>query len=143
MTRISKFQLTQNQFNEIREHFAFLVSSLSKTDEIENFFEEFLTKEEKIMLTKRLVLFMLLKRNYPPVAIQSALHVSYETIRTYKNQLKYKNSTFHKIIEKLLKKESVVNFFKNIEKILKPIDLALRSKTNMRARAKFVSGDWS
>ena len=142
MSRISKFHLSQNQLQEIKEHFAFLVSSLTNANEIENFFEEFLTKEEKIMLTKRLVLFMMLKRGFLPDSIQSALHVSYETVRTYQNQLKYKNSSFHQTIEKLLKRENVINFFKKIGKILKPVDLALKSKTNMKARAKFASGNW-
>src|SRR3989344_6389686 len=142
MTRISKFHLNQNQLQEIKEHFAFLISSLNNSSEIENFVEEFLTKEEKVMLTKRLVLLMMLKRNFSPSAIQSALHISYETVRTYQNQLQYKNSSFHQTIERLLKRQNVINFFKKVEKILKPIDLALSAKRNMRARAKFASGDW-
>jgi len=143
MTRISKFRLSQNQLQEIKEHFAFLISSLTSANEIENFFEEFLTKEEKIMLTKRLVLFMMIKRGFPPSIIQSTLHVSYETVRTYKNHLQYKNSSFHQTIERLLKRENVISFFKKIDKILKPLDLAIRAKSDMKARAKFASGDWN
>ena len=143
MTRISKFHLNQNQLQEIKEHFAFLISSLSNSNEIKNFLDEFLTKEEKIMLTKRLGLFMMLKRNFHSEAIKSALHVSYETVRTYQNQLQYKNSSFHQTIERLLKRENVINFFKKVEKILKPIDLAISAKRDMRARAKFASGDWT
>ena len=142
MARISKSSLNQKTVNELKDHFSFLISSLTKSEDVENFFKEFLTKEEKIMLTKRLVLFMMLKKELSPFVIQSALHVSYETVRTYQNQLEYKSPSFHKAIEKLLKRDQTIKFFKKIEKILKPIDLALKSKRDMRARAKFASGDW-
>lgn len=142
MTRVSRARLDQKRLEELKEHFSFLISSLNNSVEIENFFNEFLTEEEKIMLTKRLVLYLMLKRNYSAPEIQAALHVSYETIRTYQNQLQYKNSLFQKTIERLVKRERTKEFFEKIDKILKPLDLALRAKTDMKARAKFAFGGW-
>lgn len=143
MPRVSKARLHNERLQEIGEHFSYLISSLKTSGEIENFFTEFLTKEEKIMLAKRLVLFMMLKRDYSPSMIQSALHISYETVRNYQNQLHHKNAVFQRIIEKLVKREKTEEFFQKLEKILKPVELFLRSKTDMKARAKFASGDWS
>lgn len=143
MTRISKSRLRDNQLEEITEHFFYLISSLSKSTEIENFLNNFLTKEEKIMLTKRLVLFMMIKRNYPPHIIQNALHVSYETVRSYNDKLPMKDSLFQAIIEKLVRREKSKELWRKVDKLLKPIDLFLRAKTDMKARAKFASGDWS
>lgn len=142
MTRVSRARLDQKRLEEIKEHFSFLISSLNNSIEIENFFNEFLTEEEKIMLTKRLVLYLMLKRNYSPPDIQTALHVSYETVRTYQKQLQYKNSLFQKTIERLVKREKAKAFFEKIDKILKPLDLALRAKTDMKARAELASGSW-
>ena len=143
MTRISKSRLHDTQLKEITEHFSYLISSLNKSMEIENFLNNFLTKEEKIMLTKRLVLLMMIKRNYPPHVIQNALHVSYETVRSYNDKLPMKDSLFQTIIEKLVKREKSKEFWKKVDKFLKPIDLFIRAKNDMKARAKFAFGDWS
>lgn len=95
------------------------------------------------MLAKRLVLYMMLKVGYSPSAVQSTLHVSYETVRAYQNQLEHKNSLFFQTIERLVKRERTKAFFEKIEKMLKPVNLLLRAKTNMQARAKLASGNWS
>ncbi|MEX2028500.1 MAG: Trp family transcriptional regulator [Candidatus Curtissbacteria bacterium] len=143
MTRVSKFKLQQKEIQEINEHFLYLLSSLRNSQEIENFLEEFLSREEKMMLAKRLVLVMMIQREYSPSVIKSTLHVSYETVRNYSNQTALKSSQFKKIIDKLINRQQSKEFWQKVDKILKPVDLALRSRTNMKARAKLVSGDWS
>lgn len=142
MPRTSRFHLEQKKFQEINSHLLLLISSLNKTDEIEKFLNEFLTKEEKIMLAKRLMLFMMLKRNYSPSVIQNALHVSYETVRSYRNQLGSKDSDFQTTIDRLIKRDETRELFQKIDEMLKPLKLTLGSKRNMRSRAKFASGDW-
>ncbi len=143
MTRISKYKLPQEKIEEIRNHFSHLVASLTNAKEIESFLDEFLTQEERLMLAKRLVLLMMIKRGYSPSLIQSVLHVSYESVRTYTNQLVNKSKLFQETIAALIKREKAKEFWAKVEKLLKPIDLALRSKNDMKARAKFASGDWS
>lgn len=143
MPRVSKARLYEQRLGEIEQHFSQLVSSLTTHSAIEGFFSDFLTREEKIMLTKRLVLYMMVKRGYSPSSIQAALHVSYETVRTYNNLLASKNAIFHKIIDDLIEKEKSKEFWRKVDKALRPIELALQAKTNMKARAKLASGDWS
>ena len=143
MPRTSKFKLDKNKLNEINSHLTHMVSSLTNKAETESFLENFFTKEEKVMLAKRLVLFMMLKKKYSPSIIKDALHLSYETVRIYQNQFESKNDIFQKTIEKLIKRQESQELFKKINKILKPIDLAIRSRNDMRARAKFASGDWT
>lgn len=139
MPRASRFSLKRKQFQEMNSHLIFLISSLNNKDEIGNFLESFLTKEERVMLTKRLVLFMMLRKQYPPSVIRNVLHISYETIRIYQNQLLAKNSLFQKILEKLLRRQDTIKLFGKINNLIKPIDLVLNSKRNMKARAKLVS----
>ncbi len=142
MPRTSRFRLEQKKFQEINSHLLLLISSLNKTDEIEKFLNGFLTKEEKIMLAKRLVLFMMLKKSYSPSVIQGTLHVSYETVRSYQNQLSSKDSDFQTIIDRLIKRDETKELFQKIDEVLKPLKLAFDSKRNMKSRAKFASGDW-
>lgn len=143
MTRVSRFKLQENKLKEINDHFLYLITTLENSKEVENFFEEFLTKEEKTMLAKRLVLLMMIQKGYSPSKIQSTLNVSYESVRTYTNQLATKNNLFKKTIERLVKRQKAKEFFLKVDKILAPIELALRSGTNMKARAKLYSGDWT
>lgn len=144
MPRASRFKLDKKKLEEIREHFSYLISSLNNSEEIENFFDNFLTEEEKVMLTKRLVLFMMLKRDYPPLSIMTALNLSHETVRIYMEKLPLKDEKFQKTIERLVKREKTKEFWQKIDKILEPLDLMLRAKTDMKARAKLMTPgeDW-
>lgn len=142
MPRVSKAFLQKQKLTELENHFSFLIASLQKSADIEAFMNDFLTHEEKIMLTKRLVLFMMLKQGYSPSAIQAALHVSYETVRTYTNHLAAKSLLFHATITKLLEREETKKFWQQVEHLLKPLGLAMKARSNMRARAKLASGNW-
>lgn len=142
MTRVSRVKLTEKKLKEFEDNFSYLISSLNNKDEIHNFFDNFFTKEEKIMFVKRLILFIMLKRDHPPTIIQQLLGISYETVRTYRNQFVFKDNAFQKVIEKLIAREQTKDFLRKIDKILKPLDLMLRAKSDMKVRAKFASGDW-
>lgn len=143
MPRVSRSRLHEQRLKEIQDHFSYLISSLTDSNDIDDFFREFFTKEEKIMLAKRLVLYMMLKKEYSPSVIQAALHISYETVRSHANQIASKNAKFHAVIDRLIAREKTKEFFEKINSLLKPLDLALRAKTDMKARAKFASGDWN
>lgn len=142
MPRASKFRFNEKEFEKINSHLLYAISSINNSGDVEKFLDGFLSKEEKIMLAKRLVLFMMLKRNYAPSVIQGALHVSYETVRINQNQLGSKNPYFQTLLDKLIKREQTKELFEKLDKALKPLALALESKTNMKSRAKFASGDW-
>lgn len=141
MSRVSRSKLTDSTTREITEHFLSLIASLNNQREIENFFEDFLTKEEKTMLAKRLVLFMMLQKGYSPPTIQGALQISYETVRSYSIQLTTKNDLFQQTINKLLARKKTQDFWNKIEASLKPLGLFMKARSDMRARAKFLSGD--
>lgn len=141
MSRVSKIKLNEEMQEEISEHFLYLIASLNNQKEIKSFFDEFLTKEEKVMLAKRLVLFMMLQKGYSSSFIQTALQVSYETVRSYSIQFAHKDSIFQQITNKLLTRKRTQQFWDKIEKSLKPLALFMKAKSNMSARAKFLSRD--
>src|SRR3989338_4235769 len=139
MPRASRRPIDKNLDHELRENFASLISSLQNSYEIEGFLNDFLTKEEKIMLGKRLML----ENNYPTSNIETSLKVSRETVRVHKNIWQNAGSIYKEIISKISKKERTRQLFNKIESMLKPLDLAMRARSDMRARAKLVSGDFS
>lgn len=142
MPRVSRVPINKNLSKELEDHFATLISSLLDSAEIEHFFQEFLTREEKIMLLKRLMLHLMLENGYKVSEIKSMLGMSKETIRVHKNLWIRGGNIYKNIISKLARKEKTKRFWQKVEKILTPVNLALRAKTDMRARAKFASGQW-
>lgn len=142
MGRVSKKSIDKDLKKEIEEQLSFIIASLVNKEEINLFLDEFLTKEEKVMLGKRLILYMLLYRGFTSKQINNLLGLSYETIRWYKQIYAAKPEIFRKYIQKLIFREKSQEFWKKIEKILEPVSLALEAKTNMKARAKLASGDF-
>lgn len=142
MPRASRARLPKDITEELSQHFAHLISTLQNAGEIEQFFQEFLTREEKMMLTKRLMLHMMLEYGYSSTHIESVLKVSRETVRVHRSVWSKGSAIYKKIIGKLAGRERAKVFWQKVEKILKPVDLFLRAKSDMKARAKFASGDW-
>lgn len=138
MPRASLKRINKDVDLELKDNFAFLISSLSQANEIEQFFRDFLTKEEKIMLSKRLMLHLMLENEYASSQIQSVLGVSDETVRTHKNIWERGGEIYKKIIAKLARREKTKQFFRQAEKILQKVDTLMRSKTDMKARAKLT-----
>lgn len=139
MPRVSKYSLNKIQSRNLEEQFFHLVSFLSNTHEIEEFLGEFLTFEEKTMLTKRLMLYVMLSKNMSPTLIHNALHLSRETIRFHQNQFAAKSGLFHKKIKHLMTVEKTKELLNKFEKILKPFDLAVRARNDMKARAQLAT----
>lgn len=142
MGRVSKRVIGNQLKKEIEENLSFFISSLVNKDEVEVFLNEFLTKEEKIMLGKRLILYMFLQKGFTNRQIANLLLVSYETVRWYREVFQNKSNIFTKTMERLMKRESKKEFWRKVEKILEPFALVLEAQTDMKARAKLASGDF-
>jgi len=142
MPRVSKNKLTEKQLYEISDMFLNLISQLTVKNDVEDFLDNFLTPEEKVMLAKRLMVFIMIVSGYQTEDIKSTLHVSHETIRIYKNELLHKSTLFRTRIKKLSRQQEVGQLLAKINKLLKPIELMLQSKTNMKARAKLYNLDF-
>lgn len=143
MPRASRKQIRQDVDLELKDHFAFLISTLSSSKEIEQFFTDFLTKEEKIMLAKRLMLHLMLENNYTSAQIESVIGVSQETVRVHKTIWRNGGQIYKQIIQKIAKRNKTKQFWDTVEKVLTPIELFVKSKRSMKSRAKLISGDWS
>ena len=142
MGRVSKKVIDKKFLDQIEDQLSFLIESLNNRNGINEFMNEFLTREEKTMLGKRLILYMMLYKGMTSKQIHNSLGMSLETIHWYKQTYDGKSELFRKNIEKLIDRERTKEMWSEVERILEPVSLALDSKTNMRARAKLFSGDF-
>lgn len=143
MPRASRIPIDKKLDKEIKNTFAFLISSLNKNTQITNFFNEFLTHEEQIMLTKRIVLHLLLEKGYKNTQIQSFLNVNKDTVRMHRLIWEKSSPEYRAILKTLNKKGDKNDLWNKLDNYLKPLNLAMKSRNDMRARAKFASGDFS
>lgn len=127
---------------DVESNFAFLISSLRSSSDISLFFEDFLSDEEKTMLTKRLMLHMMLENGYQMSEIKSVLLMSFDTIRIHNHVWKKGGKTYRTILQKIAKREKAKEFWEKVEKVLKPFELAMTAKTNMGSRAKLLNRDY-
>ena len=142
MPRASKKQLSKTIYEELDDHFSYLISSLQSPNDIDIFFNDFLSAEEKTMLTKRLMLHLMLESGYQTPAIKAVLGMSFETIRVHRNIWGKGGKTYKAMLQKLVKREKAKLFWKKVESILKPLNLALHAESDMKARAKLLNRNY-
>lgn len=140
MPRVSQIPINKELKENLDDSFSDLISSLKDTSEIKAFFEDFLTKEERAMLSKRLLLHLMFEKEYSNSEIQSILGIRYETIRVHKNNWERGGKTYKLVLKKIASKQKSKLLFKKIEVLIDKVNLAIKSRSDMKARAKFASG---
>ncbi len=138
MPRASRQFLDNSVSGQIHKTLVEVLSSYNER-ELENFLSEFLTSEERVMLAKRLTLYIMLLSDYSDVEIKEVLKMSYETIRTTRTMLENKSQKFRSGLEDWVGKP---NREMPTNRLLKFIELALAAKSDVKARAKLTSGDY-
>lgn len=140
MPRASRKIISKDLDSELNQNFSYLIASLKDSKEIDNFLKDFLTKEEKKMIPKRLMLHLMLFNNIPDSEIKASLGMSNETIRTYKNNWDSLSREYKQIINKISKRKNINDLLKNLDKKTDKLQNFLKAKSSMKARSK-VYGD--
>ena len=138
MPRASKRILDNTVWTEIHDTLAEVISSHDKAA-LEKFLFEFLTKEEKTMLAKRLTLYLMLLGGYSDTEIKEVLKISHETVRMADQSLKSKSKKFKDNLSSWLK---IPRRPKSSNRLIKMVGLALSAKSDRRSRPKLLSGDY-
>ncbi|OGY24864.1 MAG: hypothetical protein A2Y57_01005 [Candidatus Woykebacteria bacterium RBG_13_40_7b] len=138
MPRASKRFLDDKVWKEINETFPEVLSSFEPRG-LKKFLSEFLTKEERTMVAKRLTIYLMIFGSYSESEIKETLKVSHETVRVAKESLASKSDQFKNALVLRLKK---LGEKESTNRLIKMLDLALSSKSNIKARAKLTSGDY-
>lgn len=118
MTQISKYPIHKSVEKRMFEIFTTTISNLKNSDDIEEFLHDFLSPVEKIMLSKRLAIAVLLAKNYSYPSIKNILRVTSTTIASVSLSLKYSGNGYKKMVEKILSDEKRDNFWQKIEDVL-------------------------
>lgn len=118
MSQVSKINLEGIIQKELYDEFSWIVSELKNTQEVENFFSELLTKTEKIMLTKRLAIAVLLVKGYTYRNIRQVLRVSFPTIRSVQFWLDHGRGGYKKAVEKIISRREILAFLEMVDKLI-------------------------
>jgi len=113
MAQISKYPISKNVYERIFDIFLETFSKLNSKREVSDFFDEFLTPTEKIMLAKRLAINVLLAKGFEYREISEILRVSSTTITSVSDKYKY-GKTINKITQTLINKEGIEDFWLEI-----------------------------
>jgi uncharacterized protein YerC len=89
MTQVSKYKLRDDLKLQIEDLFFTSIAKLKTKTEVKNFLQEFLSKNEMIMLSKRIAIGILLSRGTAYRDISRELKVSTSTVTSYALIYKY------------------------------------------------------
>lgn len=127
MAQVSKFPLKKAIYSYINELFFDTIVLLSDKKRVDEFLQDFLTPVEKIMLTKRMAIYVLLGKGYTFREIKKILNVSPSTIANAARNYKYLGKGSRGMVKEIMEDEkhevlwsSVAEFitsaFKNVRK---------------------------
>lgn len=118
MTQISRRPVEKDVYYSIRDDFLWILAALRTTDEVKAFFYDFFTKTERVMLTKRLAIALMIHEGYRYEDIRFILHVSTSTINRVANWLDTGGEGVKKVLDKLIQEEKMKAFWDKINKAL-------------------------
>lgn len=117
MAQISKYRLSEKEEAEIKSLLNQIFAALYDRQDVADFLGEFLTPTERIVLSKRIAIALLLKKNFQYEAVMRLLKVSAPTVADVSLKLKYAGQGYHRILDKILKEKSINQFFSKIEDV--------------------------
>jgi len=118
MAQVSKYPLSKDVSKRIFEILFQSIASIKNSNEVKEFFEDFLSPTERIVLAKRLSIAVLLGKGYDYAGIKEILHVGPSTIATVNTSLKYTGQGYQKVVNRILKAETLEEFWQKIDNIL-------------------------
>lgn len=133
MPQVSKYPLTKTTEQRLYKLFWETIANFKDSYKAEQFFNDLLTPTEKIMLSKRLAIAIMLLKEYDYSAIRSVLKVSPGTIGSVSLWLKHSGTGYRKALEKLARREKLEDILETVDATL---ELITPQKTFGRALAK-------
>lgn len=114
MPHVSKRKLNKETYNKLFNKFISVFKDAHKNNNFDSVLHELFTKTEKIMLTKRLIIILLLSKKIPQHRIVDILHVSPSTVA--KMSLNLEIGKYDSILKSVSKKNT--GFLELIEFLL-------------------------
>lgn len=117
MAQISKYLISKDVYERVFDLFLKTISSLGTKNQTSKFLDGFITPTEKIMLSKRLAIGILLAKGYQYREISKILKVSLGTIGTMGQNYKYQPG-FRSVVRKVLEDEKIEDFWLKIGEVV-------------------------
>lgn len=121
MAQVSKRKLSENIEKRITEIFCESIVSLKNTNQVSSFLDEFLSPTEKLVLSKRLAIAVLLSKGYDYCSIKEILKVTSSTISKVAYFIKYRGNEWKKIANLIINDEKKSDFWKDLDLALAKI----------------------
>lgn len=115
MAQVSKHPISKDVERRIFDIFAQAVADLNDPVDITDFFDDFISPVEKVMLSKRLSIAVMLAKGYTYDKIREVLRVSPPTIAAAAVSLKYSGKGYKRMVERILKAEKMDQFWQAID----------------------------
>jgi len=127
MPQVSKYPVSKDVYERVFDVFLKTISDLNTKKQVQDFFKEFLSPTEQIMLAKRLATAFLIEKDYNYREISKILRVSTTTISRVALSYKYSNN-FKRIVKRILKDEKIEEFWLGVGEKVTSLLAAPRSK---------------
>jgi len=118
MAQVSKYPLRKEVYDQIEVLFIETLANLTDKRILQDFLYDFLSPTEKIVLVKRLAIYILLGKGYKYEQIKAILHVSAPTIASANISYKYLGKGSKEVINKLIRDEKVSLLFYSLTEAL-------------------------
>lgn len=138
MTQVSKHQLPKEMIEIIYSEFCLFASYISTRSSFQEFFADFLTPTEKIMLSKRFMIMVLLMRGQTVEHIKDTLFVSNSAVMSVSSWLKNASPATKKALSILDTQKDWRKFFDQIEAVLDKLPPGKYRNWQQAGKEKFI-----
>src|SRR3989338_9187680 len=118
MTMVSRRKINKQLEKYVFELFVKTIIDLKTEADVADFLQDILSPTERVMLTKRLGIAILLTKGYTYTMIDQTLKVSSPTINHVSYWLKHGNSGYQRVVEKIVSNQKKEATLDTIEEIL-------------------------
>ena len=116
MSHVSRRKLKKKVFVKIGDELSGIITKANSSNDINWLFKELITPTERIMLAKRLAIFLMLEKKYSYRAIERTLKVTQQTIvRFWK---KTKEPGYKPLLRKIESNKGGKGFLQDLEKMI-------------------------
>jgi uncharacterized protein YerC len=118
MTQVSRIPIRKEIENRMFEVFLESIAMVHTKEQVEKLVEDLLSPTEKIMLTKRLSIALLLLKQYDQRLISKLLHVGLETVSKVSRALRSGSGGYSMVVSSIMRQEKYQAFLTKIDDLL-------------------------
>ena len=116
MPHVSRKKLKKKVFIKIGDELSDIIARANSSNNLDWLFKELITSTERVMLAKRLAIFLMLEKKYSFRAIARTLKVTLQTVVRFWKKIKAPN--YKPLLKRVEKNKSGGRFLQDLEKMI-------------------------